>query len=488
MHRVLAELAKLRRSPDKDTVHDLRVAIRRCRSVGAVMAEVDPNPLWREMRHLPRKLFRRLGALRDAQIMGDWVKAHGAENDKLRVILQQHFAAQEPELLDDAVRAAEKFDEKDWKRLDRKLRKRVRLVGPGSLAAECLAVERLEEAKALHATAIREQRPEAWHALRIGIKKFRYTVESLLPLRYQAWSGDLKRLQDTLGEIHDLDVLTALMHEKAEAEMPELLAEWERRIERERDKCLEQYTELAIGKASVWNDWTQALPQEQRAQAAGMARVRVTARAAETHPQRAAQIHRIALAVFDAFRHARVTPLFRQRASRRLVRAAARLSGVGGKGGDLSRKELRRFLIEQPVPPGWTRGEWEGLAWSLRYHRGAEPDEDNEEFANLTEEQQQGARACAGVLRLARGLRKCGVEGGAGFKADRTVDAVLLDVPGLADSAENAALLAAAKHLLEGYLQVPLILKPVAKPVAEVPGRPAAVKAAAQPSLAAASD
>src|SRR5215472_707807 len=105
MHRVLAELAKLRRSPDKDTVHDLRVAIRRCRSVGAVMAEVDPSPLWLEMRHLPRKLFRRLGALRDAQIMNDWVRAHGAENDKLRLMLQEQFAAQEPELVKHVVRA-----------------------------------------------------------------------------------------------------------------------------------------------------------------------------------------------------------------------------------------------------------------------------------------------------------------------------------------------------------------------------------------------
>src|SRR5215472_2001508 len=138
MHRVLAELAKLRRTPDKDTVHDLRVAIRRCRSVGAVLAEVDANPMWKEMRHLPRKLFRRLGALRDAQIMGDWVKTHGAENDKLRLMLEEHFATQEPELLKDAARAAEKFDEKSWKRLDRKLKKRVRLVAPGGLAAECL--------------------------------------------------------------------------------------------------------------------------------------------------------------------------------------------------------------------------------------------------------------------------------------------------------------------------------------------------------------
>ena len=33
------------------------------------MQEVDPDPAWRKSRRLPRKLFRKLGELRDAQVM-----------------------------------------------------------------------------------------------------------------------------------------------------------------------------------------------------------------------------------------------------------------------------------------------------------------------------------------------------------------------------------------------------------------------------------
>jgi hypothetical protein len=44
MERTLKELEKVRETPDADAVHDLRVAIRRCRSVAAVMQEVDPDP------------------------------------------------------------------------------------------------------------------------------------------------------------------------------------------------------------------------------------------------------------------------------------------------------------------------------------------------------------------------------------------------------------------------------------------------------------
>ena len=74
MDRVLKELEHVRSSPDVDAVHDLRVGIRRCRSVAAAMEEVDPDPAWPTMRKAARKLFRSLGALRDAQILNEWVK------------------------------------------------------------------------------------------------------------------------------------------------------------------------------------------------------------------------------------------------------------------------------------------------------------------------------------------------------------------------------------------------------------------------------
>jgi CHAD domain-containing protein len=252
MDRVPKELEKLRNSPDKDAVHDLRVAIRRCRSVAAVMREVDPDPAWHAMRRLPKKLFRKLGELRDTQIMDEWVTEHGAENDKLRVALHAFFQEKEPELLQQTLRLAGKFDAKDWQRLERKLRKRARLVPVGSLAAQCLAVERFSEAKDLHAKALRANKPNSWHALRIGLKKFRYTVESLLPQQYESWSANLKQLQDILGEVHDLDVLREIIKQNASGEAAALQPEWERTIERQRSARLADYRELAVGKNSVW--------------------------------------------------------------------------------------------------------------------------------------------------------------------------------------------------------------------------------------------
>ena len=149
---------------------------------------------------------------------------------------------------------------------------------------------------------------------------------------------------------------------------------------------------------------------------------------------------------------------------RRVLRAAARLHGVSGtQRAGSPQKAALRFLRELPMPPSWTLEEWELLAWTVRFHRGAEPNTDGGAFARLPEEQQRNVRALAGVLRLARALRKCGVDTCAGMRAEKSTDAVILHVPGLTDSVEEVARLAAAKHLLETYMGKALILKPAPK-------------------------
>jgi CHAD domain-containing protein len=464
MNRVLEELSDLHDSPDPETVHDLRVAIRRCRSLAAVMEEVDPDPAWPEMRKAARKLFRGLGAVRDAQVMEEWIKKLAPENDPLRAQLLVSLGADEKQRTDDALHVAEKFDDKEWVELERHLRRRVRLVPVGGLAAECLALERLEEARELHNRALRSEKPKPWHELRIGLKRFRYTLEGLLPEHSAAWGENLKRLQDLLGDVHDLDVLSEVLKENEASETSESAKAWQEKIATERSERIETYRQLTLGKTSLLHEWRHNLPYAKRLEAATTARLRATARAADSHQGKTALVSRIALRVFEVLRRADAARVLHEPPTRRLMQAAAKLHGVdSARGRHLSQKAVRKFLLGLTVPPNWTAEQWDLMTWSVRFHRGPEPKQKNG-FAKLSEEQQTEVRAIAGVLRLARALRKSGLESPIGLRCEKSADAILLSVPGLQDTVEIAARLAAAKHLLESVLERPLILKSTPKP------------------------
>jgi CHAD domain-containing protein len=479
MNRVLVELGHLQTSPGPETVHDLRVAIRRCRSLAAVMEEIDPDPAWREMRKIARKLFRGLGAVRDAQILEQWIKKLGPENDPLRVHLLASLESDEKQRSANALRVAAKFDEKQWTSIELRLRRRVRLVPAGGLAAECLALERFEEAKELHNRALRTEKPKPWHALRIGLKRFRYTLEGFLPEHSAAWSENLKRVQDLLGDIHDLDVLSETLEDTKRDGASESAKAWQEKIASERQDRVQTYRQLTLGKASLWQEWRHNLPHGRRLEAAAMARLRATARAADPHSQRTAQISRIAIRVFDVLRRVQAGPVFHDANLPRMMRATAKLHGIDALGDrKLSQKGARKFLLGLTIPPNWTAAQWDLMAWAVRFHRGPEPKQKNG-FAKLSEEQQTTVRALAGVLRLARTLRKSGLESAVGLRCEKSADAVVLSVPGLLDTAEIAARLAAAKHLLESVLDKPLILKSVPRP--EKP--PAPIEQPSEPPL-----
>ena len=485
MDRVLKELDKLRATPDTDAVHDLRVALRRCRSLAAVMEEVDPHVAWPQMRKLARKLFRALGELRDAQVLEDWVKTLSAESDPLRQRLLESFKSKENELHESALRFAEEFDQKKWKKAERQLRRRSRLVAAESPAAACLALQRLESAKDLHARALRTEKPKPWHELRIGIKRFRYTVESLLPAHYETWGNDLKHVQDLLGDVHDLDVLSDTIMQLRETVPEESRASWTQRMIREREDRLNEYRELTQGKSSLWHEWRQGLPQDRKLDAAVLARQRATARAMDRNYPRTALIATLATRIYDALTRVSAASVFERKDLRRIMAGAARLHGIGSAlDSSAPQKAARTFLQDLDPPPSWTVEEWNLLTLVVRYHRGVQPKEKHKAFARLIPADQIAISAMAGVLRLARVLRKCGIVTAKGLRVEKSVDAILISAAGLGDSEEIAARLAVGKHLLETVVGRPVILRalPVVGIILQLPQQPSAFQHSAAAS------
>src|SRR5258708_6136372 len=80
MERVLEECDRAAAGFSADPVHDLRVALRRCRSMADGLMAIDPDPDWKAMKKAGKRLFQRLGDLRDIQIMMEWIEElHPAE-------------------------------------------------------------------------------------------------------------------------------------------------------------------------------------------------------------------------------------------------------------------------------------------------------------------------------------------------------------------------------------------------------------------------
>ena len=72
--RLLDECEQVSADFSADPVHDLRVALRRCRSMADGMMAVDPGSDWKAMKKAGKRLFQRLGSLRDVQIMMEWIE------------------------------------------------------------------------------------------------------------------------------------------------------------------------------------------------------------------------------------------------------------------------------------------------------------------------------------------------------------------------------------------------------------------------------
>src|SRR5580698_6666615 len=257
MYRVLELAEEVRNGWKSREVHDLRVALRRCRTMADALSEVNPDRGWRELKKVSRKLFRALGALRDTQVEQEWLKKLSAPGDPVRKHMLKVLAGAQKEHRAKARGALDDFDRKGWRKSVQRLRGKAQFFPLESVVFQRLALTRLNEAAELNERARKNRSRIAWHRLRIGLKGFRYTLENFMPQRHAPWSADLKRIQDQLGEVHDLDVLRALVRRhRARLQEADVLR-WFQLIEEARQPRLEKFRSVVGGggKESLWLAW-----------------------------------------------------------------------------------------------------------------------------------------------------------------------------------------------------------------------------------------
>ncbi len=393
----------------EEAVHDLRVAIRRCRSMAEDLAQLDPHPGWDRLRAHGKRLFQNLGGLRDLQVMELWLAQLAPPDDPVRVALEALLHRRQEEEKGRARKALTRFDRKRWRKLARQLAAQARRFPEGGPAFLHQALMRWENAYTLHRLAMRDRSKVSFHRLRIGLKRFRYTVENFLPELHRSWQSDLKELQDCLGEIHDLDVLWAFLPEAGEAFDRAARQIWRKRVVTARQKRVVLYRRRMLGSKSLWVLWRGDLPSGGPLEEAALAKLTTWAVDPGSNPK-SRHVEELAVRCHELLAGQIAGPPFDKRRWLTILRAGAifQSSKRSRKGGA---KKLAKQILAITPPLTWTLRDLQATAQVIRCAGTADPDKLQSRLGDQPPPRRRAILTLAALLRLARALEKRGVTG-----------------------------------------------------------------------------
>lgn len=480
IQRVIVERSKVEAGFAPDAVHDFRVALRRCLAIAEGFREIDPDPAWKKMRAEGKTVFSAFSELRDVQVLREWIEKIGAEAPALAAGLDASCALREQELKIRAAAALRPFSEASWLRWAADLQAGAVRFAVGGEVFQVLALERWHAARHLHTLALRNRTKVAFHRARVGIKRFRYFVENFLPQQHELWSKDLKRLQDLLGEIHDLDVLW-----ETTCAQPEFLTvsegePWRRAIERERAQRMHAYRERTLGRDSVWRRWRAGLPAGEALRAAVIKRFEAWSGPLDRDKAHTGRVVKFSLTIYDALDKARLlaSKTLDGIACRDLLEVAARVHEVGrSRGEGAHHKHTRRLVERLAPPPDWTAIHMRVVALVARYHRGAVPGDAHRRYKSIPHKARRAVDELAAVLRLAHAFAGRRDHPITRLRVTRQANVIAIHAAGYQERSRGAARLAAARYLLESVTGLPIFVTAAGQltppPVSPVPARAA---------------
>jgi CHAD domain-containing protein/HD superfamily phosphodiesterase len=514
MGRVLEECEHVGADFSADPVHDLRVALRRCRSLADGMMAMDPDSDWKAMKKAGKRLFQRLGALRDVQIMMEWIeKLHPAtarvaagdspalppeaensgETSEVTLsaasaeipsrdpstALLEILKVRESEEKREARTALDEFDRKQWRQWSKSLPLRAARVRPGSAVFKHLALERWTAARELHARAMRNRSQVAFHTLRIGIKRFRYIVENFLPVEHKAWSNDLKHMQDLLGEVHDLDVLWATALSCHIFPDEDSRQNWHARIIAERAKRIDEYRQRTMGPDSLWSVWRAGLPQGKQIQDIATQRMTLWAKTLDPDFAHSDRVSRLAVELYDGLVATGLLESPNGGDARSSLQVAALLHDVGKSQGNKGHHKTSFDLIRSHGNPlGWNPEYLRRAAVVARFHAGALPTRSHKTLRDLLPDEQKITIQLAAILRLANAfdtahdghIRRVKIENADAAKRRTNGflrkpaklgpnEALIIAAEGFIAGSATAQAVAAERYLLETVLRRAVVVK-----------------------------
>ncbi|HEX3371028.1 MAG TPA: CHAD domain-containing protein [Candidatus Acidoferrales bacterium] len=462
MDRVLEEHSKVGSALHSDAVHDFRISLRRCILIAEIMEDLDPSCDWKAMRKMGRQTFQRVGALRDTQVLMKWIDKLGEKGEVSTEAFLGVLKKQQEVDKNDARVAIREFDRKKWRAFRRDCAKHHRHVVANRPACESILLEVWERARDLNRSAQRSRSLIAYHRLRVGLKKFRYAAENFLPSMYAGWAPDLKIVQDTLGDIHELTVLDRMLSANRGLVDEAAFSAWREKLEKERDLRLEEYRAKMSAKSSLLRTWREGLPAQKDLRSIGLARLGEWAFFATPDFSRVRRMARLSLQIYDGLANCGLTGKDPEIEERFILQAAALLQETGKfRGGKAYHKESYRMIRKISPPPGWSKTDLEHVALVSRFHRRALPYPDHAKLRVYELPLRQSLIRLAAILRMAnafhakrfKAIRRLHVENGPGF--------LVIRADGFHEQDANDPKISSARRFLEFVFQGPVhILAP----------------------------
>ncbi len=459
MASVVRECDLVRQDFAPKPVHNLRVALRRCRSIADGFMNLDPHPAWEQMKKEGAKLFRRLGNLRDIQVTLAWIQQLAPAPDDTANALNCYLVEQEARMKQSVRLALQNFSYKKWSSWGKQLAKRAQRVPVESLVFQHLALERWNEARALHHQALRNRSQASYHRLRIGLKKFRYTVENFLPYRHEQWGRDLKEIQDALGEMHDLFVLWRTAVKIRAFSYEESRLKWRQQIAEKSQQRLDRYRQKMVGMNSLWLVWRACLPDPDHIMTVAMARLETWASFCDPDFSHSKHVTHLALQLYDGLNSSGLIQMPHMPDARYILHAAALTHDTGRAKIDNKHHKASYKMIRRLDPPlGWSAERLQQVALVARYHRGTIPHSKQKRFNRISQDQRDALVLLAAILRLANAFDLFHKRRIHRLEVQWIGDSLAIAAEGYSEDDPLAEKLAGARYSLETCLRLPILI------------------------------
>ena len=232
--------AHLKENPSPDNVHDLRVAIRRLRSLVIVLKDICPKIKIRTLHKDLGQIMKPFGNLRDLHIQQEilkssipmeehlldaYMKRLGKKLAKLESMLRKQLKSTDLTSIDGALGKLAEMEKITLPR-SREFRISAQRKIPHFFSRSIMQ-KFLRECFAYFPFIRDEEMKQEFHKLRIAMKKLRYKAEILEPILKEDIPPEslvlFRAIQDAMGETHDYDVAMDNVGDFFQKKKPEIL-------------------------------------------------------------------------------------------------------------------------------------------------------------------------------------------------------------------------------------------------------------------------